>query len=82
MREWILNLSLLKGSGNNMEQWVKGLAGFQMEGWGSCKDSYRVCWESDCMGPHGKAWMPREVVNASFTEVFKAMLDEALGNLI
>lgn len=50
-------------------------------GWVGCKGSYRVCWE-DCMGPYGKAWLPREVVNASFTEVFKAMLDGAVGNLI
>jgi len=32
MREWILNLSLLKGRGNNMEKRVKELAGFQMKG--------------------------------------------------
>lgn len=51
-------------------------------GWVGCKGSYRVCWESDCMGPYGKAWLPREVVNASFTEVFKAMLDGTVGNLI
>lgn len=65
-----------------MEQRVKELAGFQMKGRGCCEGSYRVCWGSDFMEPYGKVWLSREVVDASFTKVFKAILDGALGNLI